>query len=82
MIGYYLTLMYQVLTGSFLLRILSFSKPEWGLLSSQLPSLTEQTLKFKRWAEATVAHPSVNYIWDERDVASRTKRKIAATAQK
>jgi len=72
----------EVLSGSFLLRIISFSKPEWGLLSSKSPSLIEKTPKFKRWAEATVAHPSVNYIWNEQDVATLTRRKFGAAAQK
>ncbi|KAL1983354.1 hypothetical protein VTN96DRAFT_10413 [Rasamsonia emersonii] len=68
----------EVLTGSFLLRITSFSKPEYGLLSAKLPSLLDQVPKFKRWAEATVQHPSVNFIWDEEKVATRTKKKFAA----
>ncbi|KAL1970411.1 hypothetical protein VTN77DRAFT_5572 [Rasamsonia byssochlamydoides] len=68
----------EVLTGSFLLRITSFSKPEYGLHSPKLPSLLEQVPKFKRWAEATVQHESVNYIWNEENVATRTKKKFGA----
>ncbi|BDD55528.1 hypothetical protein MPDQ_007045 [Monascus purpureus] len=68
----------EVLTGSFLLRILSFSKPEYGLISANLTALLEKVPKFKRWAEATVAHESVNFIWNEKVVAERTKAKFAA----
>lgn len=68
----------EVLTGSFLLRILSFSNPEYGLISANLTALLEKVPKFKRWAEATVAHESVNFIWNEKVVAERTKAKFAA----
>lgn len=67
-----------MLTGSFLLRILSFSNPEYGLISANLTALLEKVPKFKRWAEATVAHESVNFIWNEKVVAERTKAKFAA----
>jgi glutathione S-transferase len=68
-----------VLSGSFLLRLLAWSKPEWGFISTNLPVLLEKTPKFKRWAEATVAHPSVNYIWDETRTGNRTLARIKKT---
>lgn len=69
----------QVLSGSFLLRILGLSKPEYGLVSAKLPALLEQQApRFKRWAEATIAHESVNYIWDEKAVAERMRARFAA----
>lgn len=67
----------EVQTGSFLLRILSFSKPEHGLQSAKLPALLEQAPKFKRWAEATVAQESVNFIYNEKAVADRMRAKFA-----
>ncbi|OOQ85466.1 putative glutathione S-transferase [Penicillium brasilianum] len=69
----------EVLSGSFLLRILGLSKPEYGLVSAKLPALLEQQApRFKRWAEATIAHESVNYIWDEKAVAERMRARFAA----
>lgn len=43
-----------------------------------MTALLEKVPKFKRWAEATVAHESVNFIWNEKVVAERTKAKFAA----
>ena len=66
------------MTGSFLLRILSFSKPEHGLQSAKLATLLkEKAPRFQRWAEATVAQESVNYIWNEKAVADHTRAKFA-----
>ncbi|KAF7585449.1 hypothetical protein BBP40_010897 [Aspergillus hancockii] len=70
----------EVLTGSFLLRILSFHKH--GLLSESLPKLLEQQVpRFKRWADATVQQESVNYIWDEKALADALKAKLATLAK-
>jgi glutathione S-transferase len=70
----------EVLTGSFLLWILSFHKH--GLLSEKLPTLLEQQVpRFKRWAEATVKQESVNYIWDEKTSADAIKAKLATLAK-
>jgi len=60
-----------------LLRILSFSKPEHGLVSAKLPALLEKAPRFKRWAEATINHESVNFIWDEKPIADRMRAKFA-----
>ena len=74
-------LTHQVQTGSFLLRLLPFTKPEYGLLSPKLPALLqERAPKFKAWAEKVVAEPSVNFIWDEKSVAERTKARFAKLA--
>ncbi|KAJ5243067.1 uncharacterized protein N7469_001394 [Penicillium citrinum] len=67
----------EVQTGSFILRLLAFSKPEHGLVSAKLSTLLEQTPRFKRWAEATVAHDSVNFIFEEKVVADRMRAKFA-----
>lgn len=70
-----------MLTGSFLLRIDGFSKPEHGILSAKLPTLLESVPKFKKWLAATVQHESVNYIWDEAKVAGHTKKRFAAASK-
>jgi glutathione S-transferase len=67
----------QVQSGSFLLRIFGFSKPEHGLVSAKLPALLEKAPRFKRWAEATISHESVNFIWEEKQVADRTRAKFS-----
>ncbi|KGO78141.1 Glutathione S-transferase/chloride channel, C-terminal [Penicillium italicum] len=71
----------EVQTGSFLLRILSFAKPEHGLVSAKLTTLLEQTPRFKRWAEATIAQESVNFIYDEKVVADKMRAKFAPPAK-
>ncbi|KAJ5177589.1 uncharacterized protein N7500_000288 [Penicillium coprophilum] len=71
----------EVQSGSFLLRLLSFAKPEHGLLSAKLTTLLEQTPRFKRWAEATAAHDSVNFIYDEKPVADKMRSKFAPAAK-
>ncbi|KAI9928407.1 hypothetical protein ASPWEDRAFT_26517 [Aspergillus wentii DTO 134E9] len=70
----------EVQTGSFLLRIFGFSKPEHGLVSAKLPGLLDQAPKFKRWAEATINHESVNFIFDEKAVADKMRAKFAPKA--
>lgn len=70
----------EVQSGSFLLRILGFAKPEHGLVSAKLPELLSKAPRFKRWADATVAHDSVNFIWDEKVVADKMRAKFAPKA--
>ncbi|KAF7165717.1 hypothetical protein CNMCM5623_009817 [Aspergillus felis] len=73
----------EVLTGSFLLRLLSLHKPEYGLLREDLPELLEErTPAFTKWAKATVQQENVNYIWDEKKVVELTKKKVASLAKK
>lgn len=73
----------EVLTGSFLLRLLSFHKPEIGLVREDLPELLEKrTPAFTKWAKATVQQESVNFIWDEKSVVEQTRKKLASLAKK
>lgn len=72
----------EALIGSFLLRIDTFVKPEYGLLSAKLPTLLETVPKFKRWFEATIQHDSVNFIYDEVAVGTRQKDRILASKKK
>ncbi|KAJ5745821.1 hypothetical protein N7520_011003 [Penicillium odoratum] len=68
----------EVQSGSFLLRILGFTKPEHGLVSKNLPALLEaQAPRFKRWAEATAQQESVNFIFDLKTVADRMRSRYA-----
>ncbi|KAJ5558239.1 hypothetical protein N7535_008453 [Penicillium sp. DV-2018c] len=67
----------EVQSGSFLLRILSFAKPEVGLVSGKFNTLIERAPRFRRWAEATVKHESVNFIYDEKKVAEKMRAKFA-----
>ncbi|EKV11086.1 Glutathione S-transferase, putative [Penicillium digitatum] len=71
----------EVQSGSFLLRILTFAKPEHGLVSAKLLTLLEQAPRFKRWAEATIAQESVNFIYDEKLVADKMRAKFAPAAK-
>ncbi|KAL4969834.1 glutathione S-transferase family protein [Aspergillus stella-maris] len=72
----------EVLTGSFLLRLLSLYKPQYGLLSENLPTLLEtRAPKFLKWAQAVVKEESVNYIWNEETVGTRTAKKWKAAAK-
>jgi len=65
----------EVQTGSFLLRVLSF--PKGGLFPANFISLLqERTPNFYKWANAVVNEKSVNYIWNEETVVSRTKARI------
>ncbi|KAL4945638.1 hypothetical protein BDV06DRAFT_22283 [Aspergillus oleicola] len=72
----------EVLTGSFLLRLLSLYKPQYGLLGENLPTLLEtRAPKFLKWAETVVKQESVNYIWNEENVGTRTAKKWKAAAK-
>ncbi|KAH8422263.1 glutathione S-transferase family protein [Aspergillus melleus] len=71
----------EVLTGSFLLRHLSYSDPEIGLLSAKLPELLDRTPKFKKWAQATVQQESVNHIFDAKVTANALKAKLGLTTK-
>ncbi|RDW79511.1 hypothetical protein BP6252_04149 [Coleophoma cylindrospora] len=62
----------EVMTGSFVLRLVSFSKNE-KLLPTSLPkALEEKTPNFWKWATAVANAKSVTYIWDEETVSTRT----------
>ena len=64
----------EVLTGSFILRILSF--PKNGLLPESLLQLESKAPAFWKWANAVVEAESVNYIWDEKRVVDIWKGKV------
>ncbi|KAJ5939799.1 hypothetical protein N7466_002933 [Penicillium verhagenii] len=68
----------EVQSGSFLLRILGFTKPEHGLVSKNVPALLEaQAPRFKRLAEAAVEQESVNFIFNLKSVADRMRARYA-----
>ncbi|KAI1612752.1 putative glutathione S-transferase [Exophiala viscosa] len=71
----------EALTGPFVLRLLSLSKPEYELLSPKITTLLEEkTPRFSAWAQKLVQEESVTYIWDEQKVAARTKARFAKLA--
>ncbi|PKS07486.1 hypothetical protein jhhlp_006090 [Lomentospora prolificans] len=66
----------EVLTGSFVIRILTL--PEHGLLSkSYISSLPQKAPNFHKWAQAVAAHPSVTGIYDVDRIVTATKNRIA-----
>jgi glutathione S-transferase len=66
----------EVLTGSFVIRLVSLSKA--GLYPSKLSSsIAERAPNFWKWAEAVAAHPSVTSIYNEEKVIASTKARIA-----
>ncbi|PTB61430.1 thioredoxin-like protein, partial [Trichoderma citrinoviride] len=62
----------EVLTGSFILRLLALPKNGVGP-QSLIKDLPAKTPNFYKWATAVVEHPSVNGIWNEQHVVARTK---------
>ncbi|EFW99710.1 glutathione s-transferase [Grosmannia clavigera kw1407] len=65
----------EVLTGSFVLRVVTLSKR--GVYPNSLPTVVPaQAPKFWAWAEAVAAHPSVTGIYDEDIVAKSTKSRL------
>jgi glutathione S-transferase len=66
----------EVLTGSFVIRLVSFLKA--GLYPSQLGSqIAEKAPHFWKWAQIVAAHPSVSSIFDEQKILASTKLRIA-----
>ncbi|KIY42977.1 glutathione S-transferase domain-containing protein [Fistulina hepatica ATCC 64428] len=69
----------EVLTGSFVLRLLDFPKPGVGILPEGLATaIAQRTPAYNAWAERVVKEKSVNYIWNAEEVAKRTKAKAGA----
>ncbi|KAK4060789.1 CAZyme family GH18 [Trichoderma aggressivum f. europaeum] len=66
----------EVLTGSFILRLLSLPKNGVGP-ESLIKELPTKTPNFYKWATTVVEHPSVNGIWNEEKVVSNTKARLA-----
>jgi glutathione S-transferase len=70
----------EVLTGSFVLRLVSF--PEAGIARADLWTLLEKEApNFSRWARATAAEKSVNHIYDATKVAEKMKKKFGVQPQ-
>ncbi|KAK3943943.1 thioredoxin-like protein [Diplogelasinospora grovesii] len=66
----------EVLTGSFVIRLLSLSRA--GVLpSGLLLSLAEKAPSFSKWAQTVAVHPSVTSIYDEDKIIQATKARIA-----
>ena len=62
--------------GSFIIRL--YASARSGILPATIiKDLAEKAPKFSKWAEATIAHPSVNNIFDEEVWAARQKERIA-----
>jgi len=67
----------EVLTGSFIIRVLTIPKYESELLpKSVLTSLESKAPAFWKWANAVIQEKSVNGIYDEQGVAQRTAQRI------
>ncbi|KAK1242433.1 hypothetical protein MKX07_000419 [Trichoderma sp. CBMAI-0711] len=66
----------EVLTGSFILRLLALPKNGVGP-ENLIKDLPAKTPNFYKWASAVVEHPSVNGIWNEENVVARTKARLA-----
>jgi len=66
----------EVLTGSFVVRLVSNAKA--GTYPSSLAkSLAEKTPHFWKWAETVASHPSVTNIYDEKRIVEQTKARLA-----
>ncbi|KAL7930241.1 thioredoxin-like protein [Trichoderma chlorosporum] len=66
----------EVLTGSFILRLLSLPKNGVGP-ESLIKDLPTRTPNFYKWATTVVEHPSVNGIWNEENIVARSKARLA-----
>ncbi|WOO77965.1 Pyrimidodiazepine synthase [Vanrija pseudolonga] len=65
----------EVLTGSFVVRLLSLGKA--GVYpASFLASIEQQAPNFWAWAQKVAVHPSVTGIYDEEKVVTKTKARI------
>lgn len=64
-----------------MLRLLTLSKPEYELLSPKLHAeLQEKAPKFKAWADVVAKLPTVTSIFNEKQIAERTKARFAKLA--
>ena len=69
----------QVMTGPFVLRVLTLPKYEQIVPSFILPALQNRAPCFWRWAQAVVLEESVTAVWNEANVVRRTLEKIEKT---
>jgi glutathione S-transferase len=66
----------EVLTGSFVIRIVTLSKA--GIYPNSLTTLiAEKAPNFWKWAQKVAVHPSVTGIYDEQAIIESTKARIA-----
>ncbi|KAM0249832.1 hypothetical protein ACHAQJ_008900 [Trichoderma viride] len=66
----------EVLTGSFILRLLALPKNGVGP-EGLIKDLPTKTPNFYKWANTVVEHPSVNGIWNEEQVVTKAKAFVA-----
>ncbi|KAM3500694.1 hypothetical protein MY11210_009476 [Beauveria gryllotalpidicola] len=65
----------EVLTGSFLLRLVAF--PKHGVVTDSLvKDLPTKTPNFYKWASKVIKHPSVTGIWNEDKVIAIAKARL------
>ncbi|OTB03820.1 hypothetical protein M426DRAFT_321318 [Hypoxylon sp. CI-4A] len=70
----------EVLTGSFIIRLFTFSKH--GIVPKHLlRDLSTKAPNFYRWGDAVSKHPSVKGIFNEDTIVERTKQRIAKLRQ-
>ncbi|KAI1879191.1 hypothetical protein JX265_002145 [Neoarthrinium moseri] len=67
----------EVLTGSFVLRLYTFARPEHGLQPISLDDLAAKAPNFDKWAREVSKHPSVTGIWNEEKMVSYTKERLS-----
>jgi len=66
----------EVLTGSFVIRLITLTKA--GLYPAKLgSSIAERAPNFWKWAQKVAAEPSVTGIFNEEQIISGTKKRIA-----
>jgi len=70
----------EVLTGSFVLRIVDLAGEEELVPKSILTSLEKKAPAFYKWAAEVTKQNSVTYIWDKKGVVARTKARLAKQA--
>ncbi|KAF4630974.1 hypothetical protein G7Y89_g7162 [Cudoniella acicularis] len=68
----------EVLTASFVLRVIAFSKYPELLPKSLSAALEAKAPAFFKWANLVVTQESVTYIWDEKKTAERHIERFAA----
>jgi len=67
----------EVLTASFILRVLAFPKYDGLLPASVATNLETKAPHFWKWANTIVKEDSVTYVWDEKKVAEGTAARVA-----
>jgi hypothetical protein len=78
--GRVLTNLVQVLSGSFVLRIMSFSKHDL-LAPDLLADLEAKAPAFFKWANAVVEDKHLTCVWNEQAAVRGTKIRLAELAE-